>query len=306
MPQEQTQIPRVQAADGLDAALLALDTAGAVIIEGAVDQLAAQAAAFELEPYLRRTPVGEGAFYGTATRRCGALVKKSDTLAQWAVHVHVLNIMNRVLGGNCERFQLNATQGIRIEPGEGAQFLHRDEELFPVVPNLSPRIELMVNAIWALTPFTAENGATRIVPGSHKWPLDREPQVGETVPACMAPGDVVLFLGSVLHGGGANRSDAPRTGAVFSYSLGWLRQTENCVLSVPWEDACQLPIRLQELLGYQVHRPSLGWVEGVDPKDWFEAGRPDVGGAKDMLNEAQLRMVAEVVAAPDEFAGYVT
>src|SRR5262249_26308864 len=150
-----------------------------------------------------------------------------------------------------------------------------------------------------------ENGATRAIPGSNHWPLDRKPEIGEAQPCCMEPGDVTLFLGSTQHGGGANRTNQPRTGAVFSYSLGWLRQTENCTLSVPWEDATDLPEQPQRLLGFQVHRPSLGWVEGVDPIEWYRSGRPDVGAAKDMLTDEQLAMIAEAVGKPEEFAAYV-
>jgi ectoine hydroxylase-related dioxygenase (phytanoyl-CoA dioxygenase family) len=298
------EIPRLPASAGVEAVYQALDAAGAVIVEQAASSFDAQAAAFEIEPFLRRTPYGEGTFYGLTTRRCGALVKKSPTIAKWAIHDLVLGVIERVLRPYCQCIQLNATQAVRIEPGEKAQFLHRDEALFPVAPFLSPHFELLVNAIWAVSPFTEENGATRLIPGSNRWPVDREPREGEAIPAVMAPGDVLLFLASTLHGGGANRSRSARTGAILSYSVGWLRQTENLALSVPWEDARALPERLQRLLGYQVHRPSLGWVEGIDPIVWLEGGRPDVGSAKDMLTEEQLRMVAEALSDPERFAAY--
>jgi ectoine hydroxylase-related dioxygenase (phytanoyl-CoA dioxygenase family) len=297
-------IPRIPAALGESQVFDALAAAGAVIIEQAVPSLEAQAAAFELEAFLRRTPFGEGAFYGVTTRRCGALVKKSPAIAAWALHDLVLGVVERVLRPSCECIQLNATQAVRIEQGEKAQFLHRDEDLFPVSKFLNPRFELLVNAIWSIGPFTEENGATRLIPGSNAWPLDRTPSVGEAAPAVMSPGDVLLFLGSTLHGGGANRSGPARTGAILSYSVGWLRQTENFMLSVPWQDARVLPERLQRLLGYQVHRPSLGWVEGIDPLEWLSAGQPDVGAAKDLLTDEQLGMVAEALAEPEQFAAY--
>lgn len=298
-------IPRVPARAGAADILAALNEAGVVVIEGATSLEQTEAAAFELEPFLRRTPHGEGVFYGKATRRNGAVVKKAPATIAWAIHDLILDVMDGVLKPNCDCIQLNATQAIRIEPGEKAQFLHRDDALFPIVAKVSPPIEFMVNCMWALTPFTPENGATRAIPGSHRWALDREPQVGEASPCCMEPGDVTLFLGSTQHGGGANRTAAHRTGVVFSYSLGWLRQTENCSHAVPWEDARALPRRLQELLGYQVHRPSLGWVEGVHPIDWYEGSRPEVGPARDMLTPQQLHMVGEVAADPEKFAAYV-
>ncbi|MFC4726541.1 phytanoyl-CoA dioxygenase family protein [Glycocaulis abyssi] len=118
----------------------------------------------------------------------------------------------------------------------------------------------MMNAIWALSPFTAANGATRVIPGSHKWDKDRLPDPDDVRRAEMDPGDVLIFLGSTLHGGGANTSGENRTGAVISYNLGWLRQTENFYLSIPWEVAAQMPEKLQRLLGYQSTYPmSAGW-----------------------------------------------
>lgn len=119
---------------------------------------------------------------------------------------------------------------------------------------------VMMNAIWALSPFTAANGATRVIPGSHKWDKDRLPDPDDVRRAEMDPGDVLIFLGSTLHGGGANTSGENRTGAVISYNLGWLRQTENFYLSIPWEVAAQMPEKLQRLLGYQSTYPmSAGW-----------------------------------------------
>ncbi|MGP1276353.1 MAG: phytanoyl-CoA dioxygenase family protein [Caulobacterales bacterium] len=276
---------------------------GVVVLTGAATADEVNIANFELEPYIRRTPTGKGFFYGETTRRTSALVAKSETMADWAIRPGILGPCEAVLKEECSSIQLNLTQLIRIEPGERPQIMHRDEDLFPIARKAP--VELMINCIWALSPFTAENGATRVVPGSHTWDKDRLAEPHEVRRAIMNPGDVVIFLGSTLHGGGANTSDQPRTGAVISYNLGWLRQTENFFLSVPWEKAAAMPERLQRLLGYQIHLPNVGWVEGRDPLDWMNAGRPDVMEARDALTPEQEELVAIVGEHPELMAPYL-
>jgi hypothetical protein len=114
--------------------------------------------------------------------------------------------------------------------------------------------------MWPLGAFTRENGATEIVPFSHRWERSRRPASAEGVPALASPGSVIPRLGSTLHGGGANRTKSERRGLVFSYSLAWLAQAEKLLLSTPPNVARLLPERAQRLVGYQVHRPNLGWV----------------------------------------------
>ncbi|TRO85392.1 phytanoyl-CoA dioxygenase family protein, partial [Glycocaulis profundi] len=296
-----TFIKEVGIQEGAEAVIETLKSDGVVILKHGMAPSDVAAAAFDLEQYLRRTPTGQGAFYGFNTRRCGALVAKSKHFADLATHSVVLPAVTEILEAHCDCIQLNLTQAIRIEPNESPQFLHRDDELFPLP---GERFETMVNALWAISEFSVENGGTRVIPGSHKWPRDREPQANEILQAEMKPGDVLVYLGSVLHGGGANHSPAPRTGAVISYNLGWLKQTENFYLSIPWETARRLPERLQRLIGYQLHRPNVGWVEGRDPLEWLRAGRPEVMAASDALTEDQVKMVGEAMADPARFAAH--
>ena len=197
---------------------------------------------------------------------------------------------------------MNLTQAISIEPGDPAQFLHRDEELFP----FPHAFEVMSNAMWALDDFTVENGATRLVPGSHLWPRDREPVPGEALPAEAPAGSVVLWLGGVLHGGGANRSGRVRRGAVMSYRLAWLAPTEKLLLSTPPEVARTLPERLQRLIGYQLHRPNLGWVEGQDPIRWLHGQVGQLAPTEDNLTPAHEALLAALNETPDAFVGYTT
>nr|RAV93353.1 hypothetical protein DBT53_10375 [Aerococcus mictus] len=177
-----------------------------------------------------------------------------------------------------------------IHPGERAQILHRDDELFPCREFAG---EMMANALWALSDFTAENGGTQLVPGSHKWPRDRAPEPHEIVQAEIKAGTVLIYRGSLLHGGGANRARAPRTGLIFSYNLGWLRQGENQYLAYPPEFARYLPKAAQELIGYTIHRPNLGQHECSDPQRLLTRfWREDEFNAYDFLTPEQEQLAA--------------
>ena len=198
--------------------------------------------------------------------------------------------MDHFLLKGCREYQLNLTQAIRIGPGEPPQVIHRDDLMFNFA---HPEFEAMINAMWAVDDFTAENGATHIVPGSHKWPLDRQAQSHEEAQGVMKRGSVLIYLGSLQHGGGANRTDKPRTGIVHSYSLGWLRQAEPQYLAVPIEIARTLPERLQRLLGYFVHEPNLGSLEGQDPIGLLTGALAVNGHFREFLPEEVRPLLAE-------------
>ena len=175
--------------------------------------------------------------------------------------------MDEFLLRGCTNYQLNLTQAIQIGPGEPQQVMHPDDPMFPFSFLES---EKMINCMWAIDDFTEENGATHVVPGSHKWSRvgllpDRQPTEQEITQGVMPAGSVLVYFGSLLHCGGANKALKPRTGMVTSYCLGWLRQSENLYLSTSQELARNFPERLQRLLGYFVHQPNLGQVEGRDP-----------------------------------------
>jgi ectoine hydroxylase-related dioxygenase (phytanoyl-CoA dioxygenase family) len=131
------------------------------------------------------------------------------------------------------------------------------------------------------------------VPGSHKWPLDRQAQPHEEVQGVMKRGSVLIWLGSLQHGGGANRTGKPRTGIVHSYSLGWLRQAEPQYLAVPYEIARTLPERLQRVLGYFVHEPNLGSLEGQDPIGLLTGELAINGHFREFLPEEVRPLLAE-------------
>jgi ectoine hydroxylase-related dioxygenase (phytanoyl-CoA dioxygenase family) len=193
------------------------------------------------------------------TTRVYALFAKTRAFDGVAVHPLVVGVLDRVLG----HYQLSAPTGIQIGPGEQAQVLHRDQSVYPLPPDFP---SVVVNTMWALDDFTEANGATRIVPGSHRW-VDRLPTDGdEVVAATMPAGSVNFYLGRLYHGGGANRTDQPRLGVILEYVSSWLRPQENHLLAVPAEVVAGLPERLQELLGYNIYPPFLGYVDGRHPR----------------------------------------
>ena len=231
---------------------------GAVIIDDLLDEARLDALRSELEPWVEATPGGRDDFTGRRTTRTGALVARSSACREVVMEPLVLALANDFLAPFTNRIQLHLTQVIRIQPGQGAQPLHRDRLAWGgYIPS---SIEPQFNTIWALTDFTAENGATRVVPGSNDWDDDqRRATADEKTQAEMKAGSVLLYTGSVIHGGGENRSDADRIGVNLTYTLGWLRTEENQYLSCPPEVAKELDPELQELLGYTMGNYALGY-----------------------------------------------
>jgi ectoine hydroxylase-related dioxygenase (phytanoyl-CoA dioxygenase family) len=238
---------------------------GYVIVSGLMTAADVRAAAADLARVLETVPTGRNAFEGMTTQRIYALFAKTRTFDRAAIHPLVLEVLDHVLG----HYQLSAPVGIRIGPGERAQVLHRDDAVYPLP---EPHPPVVVNTMWPLDEFTADNGATRFVPGSHRWEPGRRPDPGDPVEtATMSPGSVLLYLGSLWHGGGANRTDRPRLGVILEYAAAWLRPQENHCLAVPRDVVRELPPRLQELLGYNIYPPFLGYVDGMHPRKVLSA-----------------------------------
>ena len=240
------------------AVVTTLEREGYARISGLLTPEQVTAARADLLDILERTPFGRDDFEGRKTRRVYALFAKTRTLDVAATHPLVLAVLDRVLG----HFQLSAPTGIEIGSGERAQPLHPDDAIYPVP---RPHPELVVNVMWPLEDFTEANGATRVVPGSHRL-VDQRPDDSATIPVELSAGDALMYLGSLWHGGGANRTDRPRLGVVLHYAVSWLRPVENHVLVVPPDVARVLPERLQELLGYNIHPPFIGYVDGRHPR----------------------------------------
>jgi len=250
---------------GRDVAQRLMDD-GYVVVTGMMDADSVQASRDELTRVLSATRTGRNAFEGYSTQRIYALFAKTRTFDQAATDPLLLAVLDQVLG-HC---QLSAPVGICIGPGEKAQILHRDDAIYPVP---EPHPPLVVNTMWPLDEFTEENGATRFIPGSHRWEPGRTPGPDDQIAtAVMSPGSAMFYLGSLWHGGGANRTNAPRLGVILEYAAGWLRQQENHCLAVPRDIVRQLPERLQELLGYNIYPPFVGYVDGSHPRKVLSAG----------------------------------
>jgi hypothetical protein len=240
---------------------------GCVIIKDAVRPDAIDAVLADLDPYLGRKACGEGNFVGFHTKRLHSLFTKTESVGSFLMHDKVLEMMDVTLGPWCESYQLNSNSITAIGPDETPQPLHRDDLLYPLA-HPSER-NACTSTFWALTDFTEENGATRIISGSHLWDDERIPREDETVPAVMSKGSFCAFVGGIYHGGGRNVTANEWRVAMFAgYALGWLRQEQNWYLSVPLEMVKAMPEQLARLLGYNIHKPFLGWMQDFqDPWD---------------------------------------
>ncbi|MCW5891405.1 MAG: phytanoyl-CoA dioxygenase family protein [bacterium] len=250
------------------AAVLARD--GAVVVDHVVAPAVMDRVHAELAPFLEATAPGPDEFSGRRTRRTGALVARSAACRELVMHPLVLGTAGTLLG-HATSYHLHLTQVIAIGPGEPGQMIHRDQWAFDFFP-FPKGYEVQCNTIWAMSDFTAANGATRLVPGSTQLEDRRDFTEADTVPAEMAKGSVLFYTGSVYHGGGANRSDQTRYGINITYALSWLRQEENQYLSVPHDVARTLPTELLRLMGYARGAYALGYVD--DLRDPIEVLRP--------------------------------
>ena len=259
----------------------ALGRDGCAIVERLVPPSLLARAQTELRPYLDATPVGPDDFAGKHTRRTGGLIARSPICRDLVMNPLVLEAVGGLLA-HVTNFQLHLTQVIAIGPGEPAQMIHRDQWAFDFFP-FPNGYEVQCNTIWAMTDFTEENGATRVIPGSHRYEDRREFTIDDTEPATMPAGSVLFYSGSLYHGAGANRSDATRYGVNITYSVSWLRQEENQYLSVPAEVARALPDPLLRLMGYARGAYALGYVDDMrDPLDALRGVRPREVGLGDL------------------------
>ncbi|MBW5480389.1 phytanoyl-CoA dioxygenase family protein [Streptomyces bambusae] len=192
-------------------------------------------------------------FLGRRTLRIHALPAKIEASHDLITHPEVLGCVERLLSHWSNGALLSAAEVIQIGPGESSQLLHRD------TASWWPHLERSehpwnVSAMIALTRFTEENGATRVVPDSYDWPLERRPHPSQIRRAVMEPGDVLFFRGDLLHGGGANRTASQdRRGVTLSYCAGWLRPVDNIMLAIPPARAASLSDELLSMLGYTAH-----------------------------------------------------
>jgi ectoine hydroxylase-related dioxygenase (phytanoyl-CoA dioxygenase family) len=248
---------------------------GAAIIDCLVEPAILDRAKRELDPFIAATSFGPDDFAGRRTKRTGGLIARSESCRDLVLHPVVLGAVDKVLS-HSSSFQLHLTQVISIDPGEPAQKVHRDQWAFAFFP-FPKGYEVSCNTLWAMTDFSEANGATRVIPGSHRFDDRLELDAAPNIPAEMKKGSVLLYTGSVYHGAGANRSDHTRRGVNITYSVSWLRQEENQYLAVPLETARTLPVDLLRLMGYARGAYALGYVD--DLRDPIEVVRPDLGSS---------------------------
>ncbi|NRA02068.1 MAG: phytanoyl-CoA dioxygenase family protein [Myxococcales bacterium] len=217
----------------------------------------------EMAPHEQANHFGPEEFTGVCTKRTGALVARSPAARELVMHPTILDTTKQLLH-DAANFHLHLTQIISIGPGETAQPIHRDQWAFDFFP-FPTGYEVQCNTLWAITDFTDENGATRVIPGSHEFEDKLRLDHDQTEPAEMEKGSVLLYTGAIYHGGGANRSDAVRKGVNITYARAWLTQEENQFLAVPHEVARELPKELLALLGYAPAAYALNYYRDLEP-----------------------------------------
>ncbi len=270
---------------------------GYCIIENALPPGIIHALTADLEPSFAATPLCQGRFYGEKTRRFGGLLKRSRHAQALVLNPLIMDLVETVLRPACDRIQLNVMQAIEILPGEAQQLPHRDHDMWQGAKGAH---EYLVNVIWPLDPFTRENGATLIYPGSHGETGMARADPGAPIVAQCPPGGAIVFLGSTAHGAGANSSHDSRRGIVVGYCLGWLKPYENQWLAYPPAVARHFSPELAALVGYAQHRPNLGNYEGQCPSILLGDNLPDHVGAIDALRPDQEAMLADYLERAGE------
>lgn len=259
----------------IDDILECFERDGGCIVENMLKPSTVDGIWADLRAEFDATPNGEGFFVGNQTRRLSGLFNRSLHMQELITQPQFYGAAEKWLCKpfkywlNQESFeatpvlQMSLTQAIMIMPGQGLQPLHRDDIAHH---RRHPGPDSQVQILYAMSEYTEANGATRVIPGSHKWDDDRAPRAEESVPAEMNPGDGLLYLGSTYHGGGQNvTQDKPRTAIATTLVLGYLRQEENQYIAVPRERVRQFPEHVQRLLGWGTNPPFCGWIEMRDP-----------------------------------------
>ena len=260
----------------IEAHVARVERDGYTIVQDAIEDALLTALRDDLERIEREEHVNPASnvFEGNRTVRIYNQLARGKVYEAIPVHDSVLPIVERVLDRGC---LVSSLSSIAIDPGETAQPLHADDQLIPLP---RPHVPIVCNSMWAVTDFTADNGATRLVPASHK--LDRAPVLGEdtsTIAAEMRRGSVLVYNGSLWHGGGANATPSRRVGIAMNYCAGWVRQQENQQLGIPLEVARGFGPRLRKLCGFGLYRSLLGHIDKCSPVDLLDGTgpRPVVG-----------------------------
>jgi hypothetical protein len=237
-----------------------LEKEGFVILDRVLDPSEISEVTKALAPYERERPMGRNGFEGEHTQRVYSLAAKGAVFMRIAEHPRIVALLDRLLLPN---WLLSTFQSIRLHPGETPQPWHCDDAFYPVP---RPRTKLAISTIWAMEDFTGENGATQVIPGSHLWGNDHpDERRHRVVPAIMPAGSVMVFDGALWHRGGANQTCRTRLALSPQYCQPWLRQQESQLLIVPPGPAGRCTPRGRSMLGYSIHPPFIGQVDGMNP-----------------------------------------
>jgi ectoine hydroxylase-related dioxygenase (phytanoyl-CoA dioxygenase family) len=235
---------------------------GFTILHDAVDPALCRQIAQDLDRLAREFDItpATNLFEGRHTTRIYNLLVHGSLYEGIPVHPSVLPIVEGVLDPG---LLISSLSSISIGPGETAQPIHADDQLIPLP---RPHVPIICNTMWAITEFTEENGATRLVPGSHLRDQAPNPlEHHETIAAEMPQGSVLIWVGSLWHGGGANTTDRRRVGIAMNYCAGYIRQQENQQLGIPPRIVAGFTRRLQELVGYSVYNGLVGHIDKQHP-----------------------------------------
>jgi ectoine hydroxylase-related dioxygenase (phytanoyl-CoA dioxygenase family) len=266
--------------NSVDARLAQYHEQGYVILRDVLSSAEVDSLRAGLQPYLDLDVHGRNNFEGERTQRVYSLVGRGAVFERTAEHPAVLALLDALLHPG---YLLTASQAICIQPGETPQPVHYDDTFY-TLPR--PRPAVSVSTIWALDDFTAANGGTEVIPGSHRWDdarvataykSDPDAPVDEALAALLVPvempaGSLVLFAGTLLHRGGSNRSRPPRRAFSHQYCEPWARQQENFTLSIPRQRARRMSPRLRQMLGYSIHPPFMGQLAGRHPEKALAEG----------------------------------
>lgn len=241
----------------VDADMAALDHNGYLIWENLLSSDECQQIKKTVAPWLEHT--GRNAFEGRHTQRVYSLLSRTRVCDRLVDHPRVLAVLDRLLMDN---YLLSALQAINIQPGETAQMAHHDDGFYPIP---RPREPLAAATIWAIDDFTADNGATVLYPGSHRWGRRRPEPDDPAMPVVMPAGSCVFFVGTLWHGGGANTSQNARLAVTAQYCQPWLRPMEAFTLSISRDTAREVSDDIRRMIGYSIHPPFVGAVDGLHP-----------------------------------------
>jgi ectoine hydroxylase-related dioxygenase (phytanoyl-CoA dioxygenase family) len=263
-----------------------LDADGALVVDALFPPAVLEPVRRELAPILDVTEPAGGEFLGHSTKPIPGLLAKAPSFATCIIDPLLLAIADHVLLPACRRYQLQITTAQEVWPGGKGQAPHRDEAVYGPFLDYSPGApQYVLGVIVAGSDFTLANGATLVAPGSHLWDPERSCTRSEMEPAAMAVGSALVYLGRTVHAAGVNTTDTGRMAYIFGYSVGWLRQEENLLIENPPSLASRLPERAQQLVGYQVYSPIVGWAAERDPELLTQPAPPDYRWPASLAND---------------------